>query len=207
MNLSNFETLEKAQAEPQTEHVIFNSNEMSTKLLRCNLFEYFENGTAAIHKLFMMRLATSSRFDFTETDDGMANNYMLSQLIAAENDAATKSKLEALSRICASESITISYPFANATVSQFNSSKGLYSTKAVEYTAGKELIITVNSTLNERVAATLWRVREGFEPVPECRPTYIQNKNKYEVNMAGKRSGSYEVRVPLLGADFRVECI
>tara|TARA_R110001606_G_scaffold385158_1_gene548505 strand:+ start:5299 stop:5958 length:660 start_codon:yes stop_codon:yes gene_type:complete len=106
-----------------------------------------------------------------------------------------------------SKSTVISNPHENATQAQFNSTKDLYKSIAISYQPGEEIIITLNADLPEKVAVTVWRKEVGFNDENAGRNVHIQTANKYRIDMSGKKPGNYEVRVPLLDADFSVELI
>lgn len=103
-----------------------------------------------------------------------------------------------------SKSIVETSPYKNATLSQFNAAKGLYKYINISYQAGKDIAITLNADLSERIAATVWRADAGFSAENAGRNVYMQPANKYRIDMSGKKSGDYEVRTPLLDADFTV---
>lgn len=106
-----------------------------------------------------------------------------------------------------SKSSVISKAHENATQAQFNSAKGLYKTIAISYQAGKDIVITLNTDLPEKVAATVWRTESGFNAENAGRNVHVQTANKYRIDMSGKKQGDYEVRLPLLDADFTVELV
>lgn len=106
-----------------------------------------------------------------------------------------------------SKSIVQTKPHKNATLSQFNNAKGLYKPLAINYQSGKDIVITLNTDLTERVAATVWRTETGFNAENAGRNVHVQTANKYRIDMSGKKQGDYEVRLPLLDADFSVELI
>jgi hypothetical protein len=99
------------------------------------------------------------------------------------------------------------YPFFNATIAQFNMAKGLYTSNSVTLASGNDIIVTVNTPLTERVAATVWRVEAGFSPENAGRNIHVQDAIKYRIDMSGKKSGEYEVRIPFENADFAVEAV
>ena len=98
-------------------------------------------------------------------------------------------------------------PFKGATQAKFNSAKGLYKSISINYQGGKDIVITLNTDLAEKVAATVWRTESGFDAENAGRNVHIQTAKKYRIDMSGKKSGNYEVRMPLLDADFAVELI
>lgn len=97
------------------------------------------------------------------------------------------------------------FPFINTTQSQFSSAKGLFASQSISYIQGKDIIVTLNANLSERVSATTWCVETGFNPENAGRSVFVESENKYRINMSGKKSGDYEIRIPLLDADFTVE--
>jgi hypothetical protein len=116
-------------------------------------------------------------------------------------------QVQVLLDICIAHCNYTVYPFINAKMSQFNSAKGLYKSIAVPYQAGKDIVITLITSLSEKVAVTVWRTEIGFNAENAGRNVHIQTVNKYRIDMSGKKPGDYEVRIPLLDADFSVELI
>lgn len=108
---------------------------------------------------------------------------------------------------CVAYANPVTYPFANTTLAQFNASKGLYMAKPIAFTQGKDIAITLNTDLSERVSATVWRTEIGFNAENAGRNVYLQTAGKYRIDMTGKKPGNYEIRIPLLDADFSVELI
>tara|TARA_R110002051_G_C8754739_1_gene500749 strand:+ start:3010 stop:3669 length:660 start_codon:yes stop_codon:yes gene_type:complete len=106
-----------------------------------------------------------------------------------------------------SKSLVTTKPHENATRAQFNSAKGLHKSIPINYQGGKDITVTLNTDLAEKVAATVWRTEAGFNAENAGRNVHIQTANKYRIDMSGKKSGNYEVRVPLLDADFSIEVI
>ena len=115
-----------------------------------------------------------------------------------------KPQIQALLDICIAHCNPTIYPFKDATRAQFNSAKGLYKSIDFNYQAGKDIVISLNADLSEKVAATVWRTETGFNTENAGRNVHIQTTNKYRIDMSGKKSGDYEVRIPLLDADFTV---
>jgi hypothetical protein len=101
----------------------------------------------------------------------------------------------------------ITRPFELTTQSQFNSAKGLYSSRVIEFVAGKDIVLTLNVKLDERIAATVWCINSGFEAINAGRNIHAKSINKYQIDMVGKKSGRYEVRLPLVDVDFSIELI
>lgn len=106
-----------------------------------------------------------------------------------------------------SKSLVTIKPHENATLSQFNSAKGLYKSISINYQPSKDIVITLNADLSEKVAATIWRTETGFNAENAGRNTHIQTASKYRIDMSGKKAGDYEVRVPFIDADFTVELV
>ena len=107
------------------------------------------------------------------------------------------------------EIISLSHvkPYESTTQAQFNSIKGIYTAKSIDYTGGANLIITLPTSLPEKVSVTLWHNDDGFEKENAGRTVHVQNANKYRLSMSGKQAGKYEVRIPLENIDFTVEVL
>ena len=132
---------------------------------------------------------------------GVKQQLLLTYLVAV-NAITENCKLALISYANYDEQI-----FKNTTQSQFNSIKGLFKEVEVIHTAGKDLVITLNADLTERVAATVWHKETGFADENIGRNVHIQAAQKYRINMKGIASGTYQVRMPLLDADFTVESV
>jgi len=208
MKLTDFSTLALAHVAPSIVRTEFTSNVMTMYLLRCGLLDEVLDAPTGILRGFAIRLNTVSVFDFRDdVDDGIANTASIDYLISQTVDSTLKNQFIALKDILVSEANKLYYPFSNVTLSQFNSAKGLFASKQIELIAGKDIVVTVNAELPELVAATAWRVETGFSAENAGRNTYVQKVQKYRIDMSGKKSGSYEVRVPIANADFTVEVI
>ena len=205
MILSDFKTLQEAQSHTQIAEYVFNSNEITMLLLRCELYSYFADNNNDVHRAFFDRVKADSRFDFTTSENGQANLYLLDVIIASEaSNSALQSKLSALKTLCINQAQEINYPFTNVTQAQFNIAKGLFVSKQFDYIAGNSVVLTLNNNLTERVAATVWLIENGFDDENAGRNVYIKAAQKYRIDMRGKKTGKYEIRIPLLDADFDV---
>lgn len=132
---------------------------------------------------------------------------LIDVLMYAEADPTIQTKLGALKALCLGYCNQEYSPFATVTQSQLNSAKGLFTRKTVVHTAGKHIVLTLHANLLEKVAATVWVKETGFADENAGRNVYIQAAQKYRIDMSGKKSGEYEIRVPLLDADFTVESV
>jgi len=131
------------------------------------------------------------------TTNGAAHLLMLDAFVKF-GDINTVDKAEIIS-------FAITKPFKNTTRANFNAAKGIFTAKQIAFVAGKDIVVTLNNTLPEKVAVTTWRVEAGFEDENTGRAVQVQNAQKYRINMQGKKSGNYELRIPLLNVDFSVE--
>lgn len=132
---------------------------------------------------------------------------LIDVLMYAETDPAIQTKLGTLKALCLGYCNQEYLPFANATQSQINMIKGVFTSKTITHTVGRELTVDLKNNLTERVAATLWLCRVGFADRSMGKNIHMQEINKYVIPTDGVKSGEYEVRVPLLEADFSVESI
>lgn len=140
----------------------------------------------------------------TDMGDGViARTEQLRDVTLNEYSIAIQNLLDACIAYCNVET----KPFANITQSQFNNVKGLFKPYNFTHVKGKEIVVDLITETNERVAATVWRVRDGFADKSMGRNVYMQEAHKYEIDSAGIPSGDYQVRVPLLDADFTVESV
>ena len=147
-------------------------------------------------------LDANSYFGMDETKaDGIASRAALAALLS--NNIITQQEADGF----IAKTLSASKPFANTTQEQFNSAKGLYTSKQIAFAQGKDIVVTINADLSERVAATVWRTESGFNAENAGRNVYADTSSKYRIDMSGKKSGNYEVRIPLLGADFTVGLI
>jgi hypothetical protein len=121
------------------------------------------------------------------------------------NEHATE--IQNLLDVCIAHCNTETKPFADITQSQFNNAKGLFKPYNFTHVKGKEIVVDLITETNERVAATVWRVRNGYADKNMGRNVFMQEAHKYEIDSVGVPSGEYQVRVPLLDADFTVESV
>ncbi|MDO6489286.1 hypothetical protein Q4503_16445 [Colwellia sp. 6_MG-2023] len=115
--------------------------------------------------------------------------------------------IDALLTECKAQCNKIINPFSDCTQAQLNMAKGTYTSKPITYISGKYIAVILNEDLPERVAATLWKVRAGFVPSNGMKNVYVQETGSYIIEMTGKKSGDYEVRIPFADVDFTVELI
>ncbi len=136
MNLSKFDTLALAHAEPFIVRTEFTSNVLTMYLLRCDLLDDVLDATTGILRGFKIRIETVSSFDFRDnTDDGIANIASIDHLIFQEPSVSIlKVKLQALRKILLSEANKVTYPLANATLEEFVAAKAKAAIKKQECT-------------------------------------------------------------------------
>lgn len=121
IKITDFNTLEDAKTAPLITRKVFNSNEMTMHLLRCDLLDDVLDATAGLMRGFGIRVIGDSRFDFRDnTDDGVANYYSLNSLITSAPNEATKSKFTALLDRLVSEANKTTYPFAQLSQDDFD---------------------------------------------------------------------------------------
>ena len=132
---------------------------------------------------------------------------LIDVLIYAETNPALQEQLSILKVVCLNYCNQLFYPFAEATQAQLNRAKDLFASKTITHTAGKYIVLTLNADLAEKLAATTWLKETGFADENAGRNVYIQAAQRYKIDMSGKKSGDYEIRVPLLDADFTVESV
>lgn len=210
MILSDFNTLEEAQTHEETTV----TNKVTSGKARSFFITIGKWAalrtiqTDLTHPLFPLAdgiigvINESSYFGIDPlTSTGQANLVGMNILVSA--GFLTQSNVDAFLAMGTSKS----YPFANTTQAQFNSAKGLYTAKQIAFTQGKDIVVTINTDLSERVAVTIWRTETDFNAENAGRNVYVDSANKYRIDMSGKKSGNYEVRIPLTGADFTVELI
>jgi hypothetical protein len=121
------------------------------------------------------------------------------------NEYATE--IQALLDVCIDHCNKVINPFINVTQSQLNMARGTYTSKPITHITGKDIAVNLHQELPERVAATLWKVRIGFIPSNGLKNVYVQETGSYIIEMNGKKSGDYEVRIPFSDVDFTVELI
>ena len=212
MKLSEFNTLEDAQAyqittdtkqvgSGQARGYLVNTNDLwkTLKLFQSDI-------THALFSLADAIITTASDaqsyfgMDITKAD-GVSNRAGIDILVQAQ----VMTQVEADGFIAMT--LSTIYPFATTTQSQLNAAKDIFTAKQIAFTAGKDIVVTLNTALPEKVAVTTWRVEAGFEDENAGRNAYVQTAQKYRINMQGKKSGNYELRIPLVGIDFSVELI
>ena len=148
----------------------------------------------------------SSNYNFIVGDEtGDSQIVAMNTIIAANIDVSAA--LTVIKSIILSEANVDSQPFANATQAQFNSAKGLFTSKSISYISGKAIKVTLNTSFDERVAAHTWRLYSGSQPINAGKNVYMKEADSYIIEMTGKQSGDYEIRVPIVDADFTVELV
>lgn len=116
MKLTDFESLELAHAHPVISEKVFNSNEMTMYLIRCELLSYVLDMPNELLRGFALRVSSDSRFDFREnSDDGIANIASINYVISILNDDSLITKFEALRDYLVADASKVVYPFAKAT--------------------------------------------------------------------------------------------
>ena len=210
MILSDFNTLEEAQAHEETTV----TNKVTSGKARSFFISIGKWAalrtiqTDLTHPLFPLAdgiigvINESSYFGIDPlTSIGQANLAGMNILVSA--GFLTQNNVDAFLAMGTSKS----HPFANTTQSQFNGAKGVFTSKTVTHTAGKNIVLTLNADLLEKVAATVWLKEVGFADENMGRSVHMQAAQKYRIDMRGKKSGEYEIRVPLLNANFSVESV
>lgn len=197
MKLSEFETLEDAKLHADTKGRMISPDMMVAFLAHFEIGRAVEIEDSEAAFAFRKAMMFGSEFNLMKGHPASVEP-LLNQIASASESF----KLHVIDY-----ANPTSYPFANVTQAQFNAAKGLFASKNIEYQSGKDIVITLNADLSEKVAATVWRTESGFSAQNAGRNAHIHLANKYRIDMSGKKSGDYEVRVPLLAADFTVELI
>ena len=197
MELKDFETLLQAQEYTTTKGRMISPDMMVAFLAMFGIGRAVEVEDTEAAFAFRKALQFGSEFN-------LMNNHPASvETLLHQIQAATP---EFKSHVI-SYANPVSNPYKDTTQAQFNMAKGLYKSVTLEHQAGKQMVLTLNTNLAERVAATVWRTEIGFNAENAGRNVYLQTAGKYRIDMSGKKSGNYEIRIPLLDADFTVELI
>lgn len=110
------QTLADIQAEKLIARIVFNSNEMTMYLLRCELLDYVLDSVNGVLRGFAIRVLGTSRFDFRDnTNDGMANDATLSYIINTSTNEDLKAKFSALRNILVNDANAVTFPFFDVT--------------------------------------------------------------------------------------------
>ena len=202
MELKDFDTLTEAQGCTEAKGRMISPDMMLTFLAKNGVIDvlYIDANSSGLAKALSKAFQFGSEFNLMNGHPKSIGS-MLDVMISL-NELTQAFKDE-----CVAYANPVIYPFANATLAQFNMAKKIYTAKPISFTQGKDVIITVNTALPERVAATVWRVENGFEPENAGRNIHVQDAIKYRIDMRGKESATYEIRIPLLDADFTVESV
>jgi hypothetical protein len=223
MDLSYFDTLEFAKAYEEDRKRMIPRKTMAMNLDAVGLYLIVHDiatgkldGEAA-HPAKPSCLLIANTLADSSSDDNdfnfMQGNFKGDAVIAKtiEMRDSTLSEysgeIQSLLDICTNYCNYKTKPYAESTLTQFNAAKGYFSSQPIEFKSGKDIVVTLNDNLSEKVAATVWRTELGFSAENAGRNAHMQLANKYRIDMSGKKSGNYEVRVPLLGVDFSVELI
>jgi len=144
---------------------------------------------------------SGSYFGMDETKaEGIANRAGIVSLVAAgimTQETADKFIAKTLS---------ITYPFANATAQQFNQAKGVYTEKLVENYTGQDIKLTFIA--GEDCTATTW-VKSEFNDENFGKIGHVKTTNSLtKITTNNKKcSGDLYVRLPIENATFTVETI
>ena len=200
MNLSDFADLQTAQAHTEVKGRMISPDMMVSFLTAHNLINTVLNSSTDGAKGLQLALQFGSEFNVITGHPA--------SIITIVNQMITDEILtQAFKEFCVSYANPVVYPFANTTLAQFNMAKNIYTAKQITLTKGQDIIVTVNTSLPERVAATVWRVETGFEHENAGRNIHVKDTNKYRIDMSGKKTGEYEVRIPFDNTDFSVEAV
>lgn len=209
MQLSDFNTVEDARAYEETKGFLINRDTVNSQLAQKGIYNKIKAIAADDASPFQDIISAfldSKNYNFIQGNvTGDAQLALLDALIAANLDISQE--LIEIKQIFIDKANRKTKPFESATQAQFNIAKGFFVSKIINYTAGQELILTLNANLPEQATATTWLIENGFNDENTGRNIRIQNANKYRINMQGKKSGTYQVRVPLVDADFDVEAL
>lgn len=197
MKLSDFETLQDAKTYSEAKGRMISPDMMLAFIATFEIGRAIENEDSEAAFAFRKALQFGSEFNLM-TEHGSNVIQLLSQIQAASQE---------FKDYAVNYANPIAFPFSDVTQSQFNMSKGVFKSLSIQYQQGKDICLTLNGNLTERVSATVWKTEQGFSDENAGRSVYLQLANKYRIDMSGKKSGNYEIRVPLLDADFSLELI
>jgi hypothetical protein len=202
MKLKDFKTLPDAHAYETNEGRLISADRMRIFIVQSGLYSYFKNNSNDLQMAAYDNLQSAGQFNFIHGDSKSVVGLFDAMI---SSDAEYSEELTALKNICVLSSNSSIKPFETTKLSQFNSSKGVYTKKSIKHVAGKDIVITLNTDLPEEVAATLWRVESGFIDENAGRNVHIEIAQKYRIDMSGIKSGYYEVRIPFSNASFSIE--
>ncbi len=197
MKLSDFETLQDAKAYSEAKGRMISPDMMLAFIATFEIGRAIENEDSEAAFAFRKALQFGSEFNLMINHSSNVIQ-LLSQIQAASQE---------FKDYVVNYANPVVFPFSDVTQSQFNMAKGVFKSLSVQYQQGQDICLTLNDDLSERVSATVWKTEQGFEPENAGRSVYLQLANKYRVDMSGKKSGVYEVRMPFDNADFTVELI
>lgn len=127
--------------------------------------------------------------------DDMINNTMTEK----------EEELDVLKMVCVAHCNVERAPYTDLTEAEFDFAhrKATNTAKTLAVQVGKDITLTLNETLPERVSVTLWAIDEGYADRNLMRPIFIQSAQKYHITASDLRGNStYEVRVNCGGVDF-----
>ena len=209
MNLKDFTDIEEAKSFSTITPRLMSADMLTSYIDSYGVLIHFQDSTKSAERGVIMAIGAGAEFNFTAGH--VVGDKHLARLDDIINDVdlpvAQKPLMAALKQGLTEYCTKETKPFEAATQAQFNAAKWLFKSVVFEYSAGENIVLTLNTALSERVAATVWCVDADFEVVNAGRNVHVQNANKYRIDMIGKKSGTYEVRVPLLDADFTVELV
>lgn len=197
MKLSDFNTLAEAKAHTETKGRMISPDMMVAFLATFQIGRAVEVEDSEAAFAFRKALQFGSEFNLINGHPASVLP-LLNQIVAAS---------QAFKNYVIAYANPSHQPFLGATQSQFNSARNLFSAQIITHTTGKNIAITLSADLVEKVAATVWLKESGFADENMGRSVHMQAAQRYRIDMRGKASGEYEIRVPLLDADFTVEVV
>jgi len=118
--------LSKVVAHKTFQNIKFNSNEMAGYLLSNDAYSYFMDFTNDIQRATADRIKAVSNFDFSDSEDGIENKYMLQVLInieTAANNTAMVTNLTNLQTLLLANAIKETAPFVGTTQAEMDAVK------------------------------------------------------------------------------------
>jgi len=209
MNLSDFETLEAAQAYYETTERLVSPDMLVSLLTKNNSVLTLKAAELTNNVAAGLLIALSG----SVTDYDVRNSSMLG---VSQQQALAYLVSEGIvtqgfhDEIIAYANNYVIAPFVNATQLEFNQAKKIFTEKQVtDYVQGKNLKITLNAPLPFNCAATTWSKDSEFDYENVGRSVFLKaGVTQYKIKLSGLRiDGDLFVRIPITNFDYTVEVI
>jgi len=199
--ITDFVDLAAAKAHPEIKTKVFNSNEMTMYLLRCDLLDNVLDATSGLLRGFAIRVMGDSRFDFIESsDDGIANIGSINALISSLPDSELKTKFIAFRDYCIADANKVYYPYADVSQEAFELAHRALSPSSVESVViNKNVNHIVKISVNDVIASDdIFTVKASTKKSTDS-DFYFDDSRRAYVSVKSNESGHFSTQTNVSG--------